>query len=131
MKIIKEISKKTEFDEVKRIYDSGHKIAIKSEEDVLLEFTDCILNSDEEVSLSDYEDVSLKDSFAVRNGVELVAKKGELITIDRVLEDKIGYLAFCHISKEGSKDFIADFHLYNDTKEGLEIFGDTVYEVGV
>lgn len=35
MKIIKEISKKTGFEDVKKIYDSGHKIAIKVEEDTL------------------------------------------------------------------------------------------------
>lgn len=131
MKIIKEISKKTGFEDVKKIYDGGHKIAIKVEEDTLLEFTDCILDSDEEVSLFDYEDASLKDNFAIRNGAELVAKKDELIIIDDVMEDKIGIIAYCHISKEGSKDFIADFHLYDDSNGCIEIFGNTVYEVEV
>lgn len=128
MKVIREISKKTKFEEIEQIYKSGHKIAIKFGEDTILAFSSCIQDNEGDMSLDEVKDVKVKDCFILENG-ELSARCGELVVVEEVMRDKLGYLAFSVVAEDGGKRFEAGYHLTDLNSGEYAIAGESVYEV--
>lgn len=129
MKIVRELSKKADLEEIKQIYEKGHKLAVRYKKGTILAFADCIVDSEGENSLLDVEDAKVKDCFVLENNT-LYAKDGELVVIDSVVQDKVGVIAECEVAEKDGRKFFGSYSLldYSVNKE-MVIASKNVYEV--